>query len=138
MRVEVPADMPGITGIFLGGCVERGVGSSFRATAHAHCVPGHRCWGWLCFRSIRALGRVEIVANSDGTETVTILTPSATLWHEYAHLLAPGHWHDEYYRTKLRGLAEHYGGQAKRAYNQAVRNRDRVASRRKAAPSGRE
>jgi hypothetical protein len=33
---ECPFDWPEVVGVFVGGCVERGVGSAFRRQAHAH------------------------------------------------------------------------------------------------------
>jgi hypothetical protein len=61
--------------VFDGGCVARGEGSSFRASAHAHTTPGiHN--GWVCVRSPKR------VLTSSGA-------PSRLLLHEAAHILAP-------------------------------------------------
>jgi hypothetical protein len=71
-----PESMPELKGIFVGGCVERGIGSSFRATAHAHDRENDSHHGWVCVRSAR-----KVYANGK---------PTRVLWHEYAHILA-GH-----------------------------------------------
>lgn len=44
---------PEVQGVFCGGCVERGVGSRFRAKAHAHTSGAFR--GWICFLSHKRL-----------------------------------------------------------------------------------
>jgi hypothetical protein len=97
---------PEVKGVFVGGCVARGAGSSFRAKAHAHCVARPkddigREWidpyvGWICVRSFKRLGAVE------GT---TILLPSRLMWHEYAHMLT-GHGHDDVWRRKMQELGQ--------------------------------
>jgi hypothetical protein len=49
---------PELRGVFVGGCVSRGVGSKFRAKAHAHTTGEHR--GWICFRSTRWINIREL------------------------------------------------------------------------------
>ena len=48
----------GFRGIFVGGCIERKEGSSFRAMAHAHWVRNKKgelmpYGGWICIRSAK-------------------------------------------------------------------------------------
>jgi hypothetical protein len=83
---------PIVAGIFIGGCVDRGVGSSFRAQAHAHTVAAQDNLGWICVRSQRRLftasGRV-----------------GRLLWHEFAHVIT-GHGHDDAWRSAMRALGQ--------------------------------
>lgn len=44
---------PEVKGVFVGGCVARGVGSRFRSKAHAHIHGEHR--GWICYLVARRL-----------------------------------------------------------------------------------
>lgn len=60
--------------IFIGGCVARGEGSSFRASGHAHTTGPHI--NWICIRSKKP----EVLRLPDGT-------PTNLLKHEYAHIL---------------------------------------------------
>lgn len=94
MDVTAPASMSAkCKGIFTGGCVERGEGSSFRAKAHAHNTPNDPYYGWICVRSAKRL------FNANGA-------PSQLLWHEYAHLLTPKHHHDNAWRTAMKSLGQ--------------------------------
>lgn len=56
-----------LKGIFVGGCVERGDGSRFRAKAHAHTSGEHK--GWMCVLSAKRL------------------ESEAIMLHEVAHLI---------------------------------------------------
>ena len=94
MKVEygpqaVPSGLPGVAGIFVGGCVKRGLASSFRAKGHAHNERTDPHLGWICIRSAR---RVWTDAGK----------PTRLLWHEYAHVLTPGHGHDDAWREAMR------------------------------------
>src|SRR5262245_22417040 len=74
---------PATAGVFAGGCVERGIGSSFRSMAHAHTHGAHK--GWLCLRTARhAMNRTLLL-------------------HELAHLIA-GKGHDNRWRAALLAL----------------------------------
>lgn len=65
-----------VVGVFVGGCVERGIGSSFHAAAHTHTAKADAWNGWICVRSRRrVLG--------DGGN------PTRLLLHEVAHTIAP-------------------------------------------------
>jgi hypothetical protein len=88
---------PEVKGVFIGGCVQRGVGSSFRAKAHAHNEKTDPYFGWICLRSIKRAG--EVKGN-------VITTPSQLLWHEYAHILTPNHFHDDAWRKKMKELGQ--------------------------------
>jgi len=105
MTVVVPACMPGVGGIFVGGCIKRGVGSSFRSQAHAHNHKTDSYAGFICVRGLRRLGEIR-EDERDGQITVWILEPSRLLWHEYAHILTPNHGHDDTWRAKMRELGQ--------------------------------
>lgn len=109
--VQVPESMPELAGIFLGGCVERGVGSSFRAKAHAHNSKQNTrnydlYFGWICVRSINRIGKYRALPQDDGTTLIVIDKPSRLLWHEYAHVLCEGHGHDGKWRKTMRKLGQ--------------------------------
>ena len=93
MLINPPALMPQCRGIFVGGCVVRGEGSSFRAQAHSHNHPIDPHFGWLCVRSLKR------VYDAKGEF-------SRLIWHEYAHLLAPKHSHDDAWRLQMKALRQ--------------------------------
>ena len=103
----------GFKGVFVGGCIERGDGSSFRAKAHAHNEPyikvdsiivkdehgNPKVWkhfGWICVRSAKRL------YTRPGQ-------PSNLMWHELCHILTPGHSHDDVWRAKAREYGVYIG-----------------------------
>lgn len=69
-----------VKGVYVGGCVCRGVGSSFRAKAHAHFNGAYA--GWLCFRRADRLECRELVI------------------HELAHLVC-GQGHTDLWRDTV-------------------------------------
>lgn len=78
---------PEFQGLFVGGCVDRGDGSSFRAQAHAHSKQPNK--GWICVRAARRVWSGD--------------KPSALMLHELAHLLT-GEGHTDKWRTVVRQL----------------------------------
>lgn len=98
---EILAPMLGGTRIFVGGCVERGEGSSFRAMAHAHDRRADPLFGWVCFRAAWRVGETALA--EDGSTVVT--KASRLLWHEQAHILT-GHGHDDVWRAKMKELGQ--------------------------------
>lgn len=74
---------PELKGVFVGGCVDRGVGSSFRAKAHAHTRGGNV--GWICIRGWRRLAQKSL------------------LIHELAHIKTSS-GHTDKWRKMLRAL----------------------------------
>jgi hypothetical protein len=56
-EVPVPDDMPGVRGVFLGGCVANGIGTRLgngrrpHHRAHAHLGKEDPFHGWVCFQN---------------------------------------------------------------------------------------
>jgi hypothetical protein len=104
MKVEygevTVSGMPEVKGVFVGGCVERGIGSSFRRTAHAHNSKKDEHFGWICVRSAK-----RVLTDSG--------KPTALMMHEYAHILCPNHGHDALWRETITRLG--YPSEAKRS-----------------------
>ena len=102
MIINKPETWKEVTGIFVGGCIKRGEGSSFRAKAHAHNQKNTSHYGWICVRSLKRIG--DYVSNDDGS--LSVVKPSRVLWHEYAHILTPNHGHDDVWRAKMKELKQ--------------------------------
>jgi hypothetical protein len=96
----VPMMMPEVAGIFVGGCVERGVGSKLNpnkiALAHAH-IGTEASRGWICYRSPQIFQNPQY---------------AYVLWHEYAHIMSnEGHtqmWRQVMYQLGQAAEADRY------------------------------
>lgn len=88
--IQMFQQYPEVKGVFVGGCVERGEGSSFRAKAHAHYKSDQPSSQWICVRSAKRL------YNAKGQ-------PSNTMLHELAHVLTDK-GHTQVWADKLREL----------------------------------
>jgi hypothetical protein len=96
-------DWPEVKGIFVHGCVERGIGSSFRHQAHAHTSTRDPNYHWICVRSHR---RLYAMRRDDLTGLwVPTDRPSRLMWHEYAHVLTDA-GHDDRWRGKMQELGQ--------------------------------
>lgn len=103
--MKLRINWPEVAGIFVGGCVERGEGSSFRARAHAHIGANFPCSRWICVRSWRRVGEyLEFITDVDGWDG-EVTKPSRLLWHEYAHILSDS-GHDDKWRAVMRSLGQ--------------------------------
>lgn len=78
--ITILSNFPEVCGVFVGGCVERGEGSRFRAKAHSHTTGDHA--GWICFLSAKRLLCRELFL------------------HEIAHVLT-GEGHTDKWRERL-------------------------------------
>ena len=95
--------------VFIGGCVKRGEGSSFRASAHAHIADKDEHKGTICVRSKNP----DALRLTDGT-------PTNLMKHEYAHILV-SEGHTKKYWTMLSQLGgymerESYFGHKKKDF----------------------
>ena len=115
MRLRPPRQWKEVKGIFVGGCVKRGEGSSFRAKAHCHNCKAYPYFGWICVRSAKRIGSYHLfderladigIVNYQEFEGA-IDKPSQLLIHEYAHLLAPGQGHTPTFYRQLKDVGGH-------------------------------
>lgn len=98
-----PFDWPDIKILFVGGCIERGVGSSFRHQAHAHNYHTDQHFGTVCLRSHRRIYGVTRLPSGIWVQTDR---PSRLMWHERAHILTPNCGHTDAWRTTMRELGQ--------------------------------
>lgn len=87
--------------IHLMGCVERGIGSNIRRSAHAHNQKSSSNFKWLCFKSCKpsVLGEIQQTQMGDKI-IIKIIKSSKLLRHEYAHLLAPNQYHNNTFKRR--------------------------------------
>jgi hypothetical protein len=97
-----PFDWPEVTGVHVGGCIDNN--HRFRRQAHAHNDKADPHHGWICVLSHRRL----FASRRDSETGIWYPTeaPSRLMWHEYAHILTPGHGHDDAWRAKMRELGQ--------------------------------
>lgn len=88
----VPDDMPGVKGVYVGGCVDRGVGRLSLKTscpaAHAHNNRRDVHFGWVCF------------------QTPDYFRDKELRLHELAHINTPGHGHDDAWRSEMTRMGQ--------------------------------
>ena len=118
MKLRPPDGWIECRGIFVGGCVERGEGSSFRAKAECHNDPSYPNYGWICVRALKRVGEYTVFTGSEFDGELT--KPSMLMLHEYAHLLAPKQGHTAEFYRQLRGLGGHITAGDRRIAPKAV------------------
>lgn len=98
--IPCPFDWPEVAGIHIGACVDdEGGWACPTVIAHAHNKRVDRWFGFICVRL------------SEGQLFATPMPgrgprPSRVAWHERAHLLTPGHGHDDAWRRVMRELGQ--------------------------------
>src|SRR6267142_943204 len=96
INYEPYAKFPEVKGVFVGGCVEHGDGSSFRRIAHAHTSGPDK--GMVCVRSPKRLWHM------DGAPK-----PSLTMVHELAHIVT-NQGHTDKWRKSYKELSKQFWG----------------------------
>lgn len=111
MTIAPPTDWHEVKGISAGVCVADG--KKFSRRAHAHSVRADTHFGWICVLAdptgSLSKTRYGILAPMSGRDEAQVIKPSRLLWHEYAHILTPGHWHDDAWRRKMKELGQPLG-----------------------------
>lgn len=100
MITRATIDWPEIKGISIGTCIE--TGRRFRRQAHAHNFTRSPHFGWICVLSPKRLGTYE---ERDGV--LVIISPSRTMKHERAHLIAKNSGHGEKFIKALELVGNH-------------------------------
>src|SRR3990167_5671638 len=91
-----PIGQAPLKGVFNGGCVDRGEGSSSRRMGHAHIDKNGENPGWICIRSMKRIYNPRTGKLDD------------TLLHELAHILT-GQGHTLTWGRKFKELAHKFG-----------------------------
>lgn len=108
MKLKPPNSWDKCCGIFVWGCVERGEGSAFRKFAHAHNYKSDPLFGWICFRSTKRIdGHYRLYSKPKDGFDGEIISTNQILLHEYSHLLAPNHSHDDAWRKAAKSIGCH-------------------------------
>ena len=134
MRLRAPRQWKECRGIFIGGCIKRGEGSSFPLKAHSHNDTRFPLFGWICVRSAKRVGKfhlfderladIEVVNYQDFDGMID--KPSNLLLHEYAHLLTPDQGHTPTFYKRLKDVGGHITAGDRYRAPKAVKEAERI------------